>query len=222
MKILIVAATAYEISGVIGQLEQKGEKKSFFQYSINGHEVFPIVLGVGSFLTGFGLGKYNLNDIDVAIQIGIAGSFNKNLNIGDVVNVTSDMFGDIGVSNADGSFSSVYDLELWNKDLFPLKDGKITAVNNKLSLNLPSVSGITVNRVTGTENEIEALIHKYPNIDIESMEGAAFMYACTSSNVECVQLRGISNYVEVRNKENWNIDLALNNLESQLMENLLN
>jgi len=33
-----------------------------------------------------------------------------------------------------------------------------------------------------------------------------------------VQIRSVSNYVEKRNKENWNIPLALKNLQSILIE----
>ncbi|MNH40683.1 Futalosine hydrolase [compost metagenome] len=52
--------------------------------------------------------------------------------------------------------------------------------------------------------------------EVESMEGAAFFYVCLSEGVKCVQLRSISNYVERRNRESWNIPLAIKNLNAEL------
>jgi futalosine hydrolase len=44
------------------------------------------------------------------------------------------------------------------------------------------------------------------------MEGAAFLYSCINEQIPCAQLRAVSNYVERRNKANWKMDLALENL----------
>jgi futalosine hydrolase len=53
---------------------------------------------------------------------------------------------------------------------------------------------------------------------VESMEGAAFMFACEIEDIPYVQIRAISNYVEKRNKEGWNIPLAIENLNRKIME----
>jgi futalosine hydrolase len=52
---------------------------------------------------------------------------------------------------------------------------------------------------------------------IESMEGAAFFYACRQLNVPCLQIRAVSNYVEKRNRDNWHIGLAIKNLNKFAM-----
>jgi futalosine hydrolase len=52
--------------------------------------------------------------------------------------------------------------------------------------------------------------------DIESMEGAAFFASCMVHRVPCLQLRAVSNRVEPRNREAWNIPLALNRLQESL------
>jgi len=44
------------------------------------------------------------------------------------------------------------------------------------------------------------------------MEGAAFFYACLLEGITCTQIRTISNKVEKRNKDNWDIPLAVKNL----------
>jgi len=49
---------------------------------------------------------------------------------------------------------------------------------------------------------------------LESMEGAAFFYACTQAGVPCLQIRAVSNYVEKRNRDAWQIGLAIKNLNS--------
>ena len=50
------------------------------------------------------------------------------------------------------------------------------------------------------------------NPDIESMEGAAFFMVCQKFKLPCLQIRTISNKIENRNKQNWKIELAIDNL----------
>ncbi len=213
MNILVVSSTDFEIAGLISFLDKSAKKISFFEYSFKGHNIFPVVLGVGSFLTGYGMAKYNLKKIDLAIQIGVGGSFNKDLVLGSVVEVSEDCFADIGVTHSDGRFESIYDLSLVDENQFPFINQFIKSKNNILSNNLPKVQGITVNNVSGEENQILLRKKMYPNATLESMEGAAFLYSCAMNDLNCIQIRGISNYVEPRNKTNWNLELALNNLE---------
>ena len=44
------------------------------------------------------------------------------------------------------------------------------------------------------------------------MEGAAFFYACLFEGITCSQIRTISNRVEKRNRDNWDIPLAVKDL----------
>ena len=48
------------------------------------------------------------------------------------------------------------------------------------------------------------------------MEGAAVFKVCSKFGVSCVQIRAISNIVEKRNKANWNMPLAIHNLNNQV------
>jgi futalosine hydrolase len=50
------------------------------------------------------------------------------------------------------------------------------------------------------------------------MEGAAFSYVCLQEGVKFVQIRSISNYVEEREEANWDIPLAIKNLNIKLLE----
>ena len=48
------------------------------------------------------------------------------------------------------------------------------------------------------------------------MEGAACFMACEQFDIPCIQIRAISNKVEKRNTENWNLDLAISNLNTEV------
>jgi futalosine hydrolase len=49
------------------------------------------------------------------------------------------------------------------------------------------------------------------------MEGAAFMQICLTEKIPFAELRAISNYVEPRNRENWKMKEAIENLNTVLI-----
>lgn len=214
MKILIVAATRFEIAPLLGQMKSVRDAGGKLIFSLfEEHEIDFLVTGAGMVATAFYSGK-TLNDTyDAAFNIGICGSFNRNLTIGDVVNVYEDCFSELGAEN-DLEFITLQELDL---------EGVTSVINNKYgSLNaviemLPKVNGITVNKVHGNELSIEKTFAKFHPM-VESMEGAAFMFACEVEDIPYVQIRAISNYVEKRNKEAWNIPLAIENLNKKMLE----
>lgn len=220
-KYLIVSATSFEIAPLLAYLDTHAEKESFFSYIWNEAHITPLVTGVGAMMTSYAMATYlKIGDIDLALNVGLAGSFRTNIDKGDVVNIKSDRFGDVGVEEADGSFTDIFDLELHDKNKFPFSNGEI--LNERVKVmppNIPSVKGITVNTVHGTAKSIHLIKAKY-NPDTESMEGAGFMYACNMLQIKGVQIRGISNFVEVRNKSNWEIELAINNVNAYIIDYL--
>jgi futalosine hydrolase len=50
------------------------------------------------------------------------------------------------------------------------------------------------------------------------MEGAAFMFACDQERIPYLQVRAVSNLVEKRNRDRWNIPLAIENLNKKIIE----
>jgi futalosine hydrolase len=74
-----------------------------------------------------------------------------------------------------------------------------------------AVSGITVNTVHGDEESIARVRERF-DPDVETMEGAAFMYACLIHGVPFAQVRAVSNMVERRNRAAWKLDEAISNL----------
>jgi futalosine hydrolase len=91
----------------------------------------------------------------------------------------------------------------------------ITRIHNHIQL--PQVSGITVNMVSGNEQTIARLTARYA-ATTESMEGAALHYVCLMEQVPFAQVRCISNYIEPRNRNAWDIPLAVGNLNNWLVK----
>jgi futalosine hydrolase len=50
------------------------------------------------------------------------------------------------------------------------------------------------------------------------MEGAAFHYTCLQANIPFLQLRAVSNEIGERNKRNWSMQEAIENLNQKLLE----
>jgi futalosine hydrolase len=209
MKILLVVATEKELDGVMQSLSWENDNAP-------SHEIETLVTGVGMVATAFWLGKtLALFKPGLAINIGIAGSFNREIKIGEVVNVTGDCFSEMGAQDGE-EFLTAYQISLMGKDEFPYVEGKLLSTFNGSSSSLEALrktSAITVNTVHGEDNAIQQVMQQH-SPDVESMEGAAFFFACHQEGVPCLQIRAVSNYVEKRNRDNWNIPLALENLSS--------
>ncbi len=218
MKILITAATSFELSKLISHLNSEGRKISFFEYELNDHRIFPLITGVGAMHTAFALARFTgMREIDCAINAGVAGSYQTNFELGQVVEVLEDRFADLGVEHADGQFEDIFELALENPNKFPFSNGWINNITKHFDNDLVKVRSLTINKVSGSTASIKAITEKY-NADIETMEGAAFFYACKVMDVDCLQLRAISNYVEPRNRNNWKLELALDNLNDTLIQ----
>ena len=216
MNILITAATVLEIQRIEDFLKKEGNSVGMYRYDYNDHLIATQVTGIGSVHVAFALARYpKVEQFDVIINVGIAGSFNTDLSLGDVVIIAQDRFADIGMQQIDGSFSSLWDGDLAPKH-YPYDDlGWIQSEMPKSLPDLPKVKSITLNTVTGTNTQAEALKKEY-QADIESMESAAFIYACKMLQIKHLPLRAISNYVEDRDKSTWQIGKALDNLTNVL------
>jgi len=210
MKLLITAATTKEIQPTLDFYKAKLESGAKF---LNGSPAF-LITGVGMVSTAFWLGKiFAENHFDLALNMGIAGSFSRDLSIGEVVCVRQDTIADLGAQHKE-DFLSVEDLELAAKDDYRFE------IDNHLLAPLAgyhAVKAITVNMVHGEQKAIEKVLERLQP-DIETMEGAAFHLACKNSAVPGFQIRAISNYVEERNRESWDIPLAVKNLNRELIK----
>ena len=213
MKILLVAATHFEIEGILLALSADANTHTPKQ-------VEYLVTGPGIFHTAYEFGRYlNGKQFDLALNVGIAGVFHKSVPLGTVFNVVEDCFADFGAEDGN-DYLSAFEIGLVNGNQFPFEGSKLKNRNlgNPRVLNqFPEAKGITVNTVHGSASSIKKLTGRI-DADIESMEGAAFFYICRVNNVPCLQIRAVSNYIERRNRKAWNIPLALDNLSAAVVE----
>lgn len=207
MKSLVVSATEFEIAPFLSHFRLKvGENY------LGKNQVFVLVTGVGMVATAFAMGRILAQgSFDFAMNAGIGGSFTSDILIGDVVRVTQDRFSELGAMDGP-SFLSIDDLGFGSSLVSPLG---CEYLDNLLS-GERCASGITVNCVHGRDEAISSIKERV-NPDVETMEGAAFFYACNQAQVPSVQLRAISNYVERRDKSRWNIPLAIEMLNRRLI-----
>lgn len=221
MRILIVSATGFEVEPLQLFLKSRLVQTGPAQYRGHGITVSVLVTGVGLPLTAFAMGKVlAAQSYDLAINAGIAGALDRQLAIGDVVQVVVEAFADLGIEEADGRFSSVHSLGLLPPSQAPFRDGLLYNDDSGEGDFLPRVQGLSVNKVHGKKGSIARLRAAYPQAQVESMEGAAFFYACLSEGLPFMQIRAISNYVEARDREKWDIPLAIDNLNKVLIEML--
>lgn len=216
MKILMVAATGDEIGPLIKKVSVKAGTKTLKTCRYKRIDLDILITGAGMVSTAYYCAKTISNGYDCVINPGIAGSFKRDIPIGAVTNVICDQFPELGAESGN-KFLSLKDLGLhgiYEIDRFP-------SIKNRVIASLAKVKGITVNTVHGNRNSIKKIRRKF-NPDIETMEGAAFLFACKQERIPCAQIRAISNFVEVRNKENWNVPLAIKNLNQKIEEILEN
>lgn len=164
-----------------------------------------LITGMGMVNTSIQVTKELMqNKYNLVINMGVAGSFSKHHKIGDVVEVVEDNFSELGFENGN-------DFVLFsNSDI-------VTKFSVEGKTKLQKVKAITVNTVHGNEQSIDKIVNRL-DVDLESMEGASVFKVCNEFEVSCIQIRSISNNIERRNKADWNLPLAIHNLNNQVAE----
>ncbi|PST84504.1 futalosine hydrolase [Pedobacter yulinensis] len=212
MKILVAAATSAELGPLIDRFSL-GHDQPFQR-----HEHFDLlVTGVGMTATAFALGRFVLPEHTLLLNLGIAGSFDPDFPPGTLVRVCTDTFSELGAEDGEKflpldelGFGSA-SLQPENRRQYPLAEA------------LPAAAGITVNTVHGNEKSIETLLSRYGSglRLVESMEGAACFHAALQLDIDCLQVRAISNRVERRNRNAWQIGRAIGELNDWAISFLL-
>ncbi len=215
MRILVVAATSMEVAPLVAQLggrPESGPGGKTCAYA--GHDIDVLVTGVGMVATAARCSRaLALKRYDLGLNFGVCGSFDRSLEPGDVVQVISDRIAELGAED-DEAFLTIQELNLVGDDDCPFKDGRLVnpapPANATLS-GLRAVTGITVNTVHGNRRSIAAVAERFKP-HVESMEGAAFMYACMIHEIVFAQVRAVSNVVEKRNRGAWKMAEAIGSL----------
>jgi futalosine hydrolase len=223
-RILIVTSSALEAAALKDVSTENLEGKD---YPGDIPRVDMLVTGVGSMATAWSLKRWidTNGKPDLAINAGIAGSFRDDVETGSVVMPVTDCFADLGIEDHE-QFFTLWEAGLADPDGFPYSKGYLHASNRyveKAAVGIRPVNGITVNTASGSAATIQKLIMKF-NPDIETMESAAFFYLCIAESIPFMSVRAISNRVEPRNRSNWRIQHALENLVSKMnwvLENVI-
>jgi len=220
MKILLVSATFSEIKPVFEKAVLTVKRNDYLsELNFGNKNIDILITGVGIASTSYQLGKLlGSHNYDIAINLGIAGSFSKKIKEGEVVNVCSDIISELGAESG-SSFLKFDELNLgqssFDKSIW--KTENQYEIINPVIQKLQRVNGITVNTVHGDKRSIEK-IEKLFYPDVETMEGAAFLHICNAEKIKCAQIRSISNYVEERNYQKWNFELSIKNLNDLALE----
>ncbi len=202
-KILVMTAVELERQAVLRGL--KGDRR------------FTVLLsGVGSASaaanTAIALSKENY---DMVISMGIAGGFLEKADIGSLVVATEIIAADLGIETRDG-FQMIEELgfgtnrirldhEIVAQVMFGLEQTGMTVQKGLV---------ITVSTVTGTAETAAALTSRLPDATAEAMEGFGVAIAAQQFGIPILEIRGISNAVGPRQRELWQMDDALQAIES--------
>jgi futalosine hydrolase len=194
MQTLVVAATAAEIAPLEALLRSRPN-------------VDILVTGVGMVAAAARCAdRLSRARYGFALNVGLCGSFDAALPPGTVVQVVSDRLPELGAEDGD-AFLPIESLDLpadhFVENTHPPRNAALER--------LPRVAGITVNTIHGNAASISAVVGRC-SPQVESMEGAAFMYACRLAAIPYAQVRAVSNVVERRNRAGWKVNEAIDAL----------
>ena len=221
MRILIVAATDAELA-CLGESLGAGRRsrQRVVAHTLGSRDLHLLTTGVGMVATASWCARALAESpYDLAINIGLCGSFDPLLLPGTVVHVVSDCLAELGAEDGD-RFLTLHQLGL--EDRADARLGGVAFVNDQppdiaALERLPKVRGITVNTVHGNEPSIAAVVERL-GPQVETMEGAAFMYACLMHQVPFAQVRAVSNLVERRNRPAWKVRDAIDALSRAALD----
>lgn len=219
-KVLIVAATRGEIEPLLAQYQAQKSLLSnkVFSFSHRRCHIDALITGVGMVATAYEMAFWlSRRNYDLLLNAGVCGSFNRDIPLGTALQITSDEIADWG-AETDSSFIPMAELDFFDANQPPYEKG---ILRQKIDLPLQQiipllqVHGITVNKTSGNARQIKQLQKRY-RAQVETMESAAFFYAARSINARFAAIRTISNYVEPRNTDNWDLAGAIDSLNQAL------
>lgn len=228
--LLISVATRKEVDLWLSQrADVKQHSAHVVQFKVQNKQVYLVFTGVGmmhsAMHTALCIQQFKP---ECVLHTGIAGCFDPNIPLGSMVRILGDGCPDMGAV-APGGFIGLRELELMDDLLLPYGVTGLPANSSwphwaSVSA-MPSGRGITVTASGGSHQQISETIHRASLLHkdmplVETMEGAGCQLAADWFKLPFVHVRAISNYVEPRNRENWNIPLALNSLSTFLHQAL--
>ncbi len=211
MRLVVAAATPQEIAPLDAAFGGRTVDSTGGARRWGAHDVDLLVTGVGMVATAARLSRALASArYDLALNLGVCGSFDPALPPETVVHVVSDRIAEMGAEDRD-AFRTIQELGFVGDDEPPFRGGQL--VNGAPPAvpalrRWPAVRGITVNTVHGNAPSIAAIVARF-HPQVETMEGAAFMYACLIAGVPFAQIRAVSNVVAPRDRHSWRLEQAI-------------
>ncbi|BAU27996.1 futalosine hydrolase [Aneurinibacillus soli] len=184
---------------------------------LHGNSTFDVrVGGVGlasaaaSTATALATTSYSL-----VINMGIAGGFVGQAEIGSLVVANEIIAADLGSQTPDG-FISIDELGFGSARV-PVDTRMVAQVVEALqAAGFPTTTGpiLTVSTTTGTAATAQELAARVPGAAAEGMEGYGVATAAHQHGIPVLEIRAISNPVGPRDRDAWRIKEALQMLES--------
>lgn len=203
---MVVAATELEVGPT---LERYAPEKKRWGYGKGPLSLW--ITGVGAANTALKTAFFaHIDDkADLWINVGIAGAYDAEAELGAVWEVVSERYGDVGAETSEGLSTALelgFPLSSYPQDVFfnPRPHG----------LMRPG-AGLTVQTCSGTEQTIALRRIKF-HCDLETMEGAAFFQSALWHGVDFWAFRAVSNYVAPRDVSAWKIRPAVQNLNEAM------
>lgn len=216
-----MSATEAEVAPVVTKLRHPSVRAPrLTRYQHERHDIDVLTTGVGMVATGVWCARtLAIDEYDLALNVGVCGSFDRAIPLASVVHVTSELLPELGAEDGE-AFLSLHDLRLLGENELPFVNGALVnpaPPGNATLRSLLPVVGATVNTVHGRDQSIVQLLARCAP-QVESMEGAAFMYACLVQGLPFAEIRAVSNIVERRNRQAWRIPEAIAALGASVLE----
>ena len=227
MNLALIAPTPIESEELRRRLSPQPEEemKVISEGELYGKSVIFTHCGVGkvnaAHSTTLMLENYS---VDILVLFGIGGGYSGQ--VGDIVVAESESYAEEGVLTKDGWKSMEFmgfpllkdEIEYYNT--FPMETNLVRRTINALKdagFNVSSGNFVTVSQCSGTREAGEIMRKRFNGI-CENMEGAAVAHICTMYRVPMIEIRGISNIIEVRDMKKWNINRAASNCNEAVIE----
>ena len=226
-EILILTATGPEQRDLARRLEnavvQEVAGKKWRTGQLAGSEVGLVETGIGAVNTAHALTcVLQARRPDVVLQMGVGGAYpGAGLALGDLALASAEIYGDLGVRTGDGWYSAefigipVVERGRAYFNSFPVDRKLMERAREVLqggwSEPAPALRVgpfVTVQECSGLAEMGQERGERFDAV-CENMEGAAAAHVCLLYGVSFVELRSISNQVEDRRTDKWDLPLAL-------------
>jgi futalosine hydrolase len=225
--VVAISAVPFESAALLQEFHSSGPVRlgclDVHSVNVNGMAVIHADCGIGKVNAAMAAALLiQMTDPALVICFGLGGAYPGTfLSPGDLALADEEVFPDEGVMTGQG-FRPIESLgfELAppgggrKPNSFPLSgrfQGRAEAALRETGIHYLAGRFLTVSTVTGTDKQALYLRRRYSAL-CENMEGGAVAQACMAAGVPMVEIRGISNRVERRDRRNWKTELAAGNV----------